>query len=364
MNDAGDDAHREDARVRVHVRQAGRSLSARPGQTILETALQHGLEYPCGCEAGNCGSCKSYLISGTVKTLGHSPYALTAAEAACGLVLACRSIPSSDVEVAWLEIDDMPPPHPRRSLQARVVAVDRMTRDIARVRVSKAGCGDFAFSPGQFASLRFGDLPTRPYSMASQPSDSFIEFHIRKTPGGLVSAFVHEHLARDDEVSIEGPSGLSFLRDAHEGPILALAGGSGLAPIMSIVDAALMRAPSREIVLLFGVRDEPDLYYEERFLALTRQHPRFSFVPVLSQPHVARSKRRTGMLADVLEELAPALNGAKAYMAGPPAMIDSCMSKLAALGLASADCHADAFVDAPRPEEKHAAALAAPGGSR
>lgn len=325
----------------VKVRQLAEPLAVAGGETILAAALAAGHDYPCGCQSGNCGACKSALIAGEVEMTPYSEYALSAEEKAAGLILACRSVPVSDAEVAWLEDDEIVA-HPFRHLDCRVVGLDPMTHDIRRLRLEILSGGPFDFSAGQYASLRFGDLPARDYSMASAPGDPVLEFHVRALSGGTVSPFVYEKLKMGDPVRVEGPRGISFLREQHTGPILALAGGSGLAPIKSIVERALALGRRGPIHFYFGVRDERDLYLEDQFRALAARHPNLSFIPVLSEPS-GPTERRTGFLADAVAADFASLDGAKIYLAGPPVMVESCVAAVQKLGAARADCHADAF---------------------
>ena len=235
--------------------------------------------------------------------------------------------------------------HPQRRLRCRVAAVDALTHDIRRVLLVIEEGGPFAFSAGQFASLGFGDLPPRDYSMASRPEEAGLEFHIRRMGTGSVSDHVAGRLRPGDRVTLAGPLGTAYLRDRHRGPILAIAGGSGLAPIKSIVETALARDPARPIRLYIGARDEGDLYLVEHFTALAARHAGFRFVPVLSEPR-GRSPYHTGLVQDVAAEGLAALPGAKAYLAGPPGMVEAAGALLRARGLPARDIHADAFYSA------------------
>ena len=190
--------------------------------------------------------------------------------------------------------------------------------------------------------LAFNGLPTRDYSIASQPGDGFLEFHIRLVPGGAVSPYVLDTLAAGDTVKARGPLGVSYLRTKHRGPILALAGGSGLAPIKSIVDRALALGMQQPVHLYFGVRDEPDLYLEDYFTGLAGKHDNFTFVPVLSDPSGA-TERRTGFVHDAIKADFDTLDGNKIYIAGPPVMVDACTHEAIALGVRQDDFHADPF---------------------
>lgn len=328
----------------VFVRQLDGPFPVEDGQTILDAAFAAGFDYPCGCQSGNCGACKSVLLSGEVDLAPYSEFALTDDEKAAGQILACRAMPQTDVEVAWLEGDEIAA-HPQRRLTCTVAALEPLTHDIRLVRLKIDQGGPFTFSAGQYAQLQFDGCPERDFSMANQSDEDLAEFHIRAVAGGSVSQHVLSKLKPGDTVRVFGPRGVSFLREEHRGPIVALAGGSGLAPIQSIVERALARGLKQPIHLYFGVRAERDLYYEERFQALAATHPNFKFTPVLSEPGGPTS-RRTGFLADILAADFTTLDGAKAYLAGPPIMVETCMAALQQLGLKKEHCHADAFYTA------------------
>lgn len=326
---------------KVTVRQFDRPLEVEMGDTILAAALASDLPYPHGCRSGNCGACKSELLSGEVEMSPYSEFALSAEEKARGLILACRSVPWSDCEVAFLDQDDAET-HPSRRLVCEVTALADATHDIRVVRMKIVEGGPFAFSAGQYASVTFPGLPPRDYSMASQPGEEELEFHIRLIEGGAVTPHVRDRLAVGDRVVVKGPLGTSHLRAGHAGPIIALAGGSGMAPIKSIVERALAAGLRQGIYLYFGVCDERDLYLEDHFAALARAHPNLHFIPVLSEPSGA-TDRRTGFPHDAVMADFEDLDGCKAYLAGPPPMVEAASRMLTMLGVRRQDVHADAF---------------------
>lgn len=328
-------------RIRQQDGQQPASLAVDTGQSILEAALAAGIPWPHGCRSGNCGSCKSELLSGEVEMAPYSEYALTGAERDNGLILACRSVPWSDCEVAWLEAGDTEV-FPSRQLRCRVVSVEAATHDIHIVRMRIAEGSPLAFAAGQFAEVTFEGMPPRDYSMANPPGADELVFHIRAIAGGRVSAWLAENLRPGDAVRLEAPFGTSYYRAAHRGPVLALAGGSGLAPILSIVEAALAADLARPVRLLFGVRAERDVYLEDRLRALAAGHDNFSFDIILSEPDNP-TERRTGFLHEALAAAAPDLDGTRVWLAGPPAMVEAATAVVRELGARRQDCHADAF---------------------
>jgi CDP-4-dehydro-6-deoxyglucose reductase/ferredoxin-NAD(P)+ reductase (naphthalene dioxygenase ferredoxin-specific) len=327
----------------VDIRQAGRTLAVPEGATILEAALAEGIAYPHGCRSGRCGSCKSHLISGKVDLLEHSRFALSDEEKAQGLILACRAIPANDTVVAWLGDDDEAmPSHPRRHLNCRVAAIVDATHDIKRIELVIDGANPLIFSAGQYARLTFPGTPPRDYSMASQAGGKTLEFHIRRVPGGAASERIHGHLKLGDPVLVEGPFGSSYLREQHAGPILCVAGGSGIAPIKGIVEAAIARGMKQPIHVYFGARSGRDLYLVEHFEALAQRHPNLNFTPVLCDAPL-EGRWRTGFVTDAIARDLHDFDGWKAYVAGPPPMVEAAVQMSRARGLRFEDLHADVF---------------------
>ena len=337
---------------RIAIKGRSETVVAGMGETILAAALRAGVPYPCGCRSGNCGACKSTLAAGEIEMSPYSDYALSKPERAAGLILACRAVPWSDCAVAWLEADDVAI-HPIRHLDCEVAEIRPATHDIRIVEMAIRAGGPFDFSAGQYAAVIFDPararLPPRDFSMANRPGAATLEFHIRLMPGGAVTPYVADALKPGARVRVVGPYGNAFLRPRHAGPILALAGGSGLAPIKSTVEEALAQGARQPIHLYFGVRAERDLYLEEHFRALAAKHPNLEFTPVLSEPG-GPTERRTGFLSEAIgKDFTSAeggLDGFKAYLAGPPIMVETCTMVLKRLGLARQNCHADAFYTA------------------
>jgi len=180
--------------------------------------------------------------------------------------------------------------------------------------------------------------------MANLPGDPILEFHIRRTAGGATSLHVSEQLRIGDNVRVEGPFGASYLREAHRGPIIAVAGGSGMAPIKAIVERALQKKLPQHIYCYFGVRTERDLYLHDHFTALAGQHKNLHFIPVLSEGD--GMTRRCGLVHDAVAADFDEVDGCKAYLAGPPVMVEAATKLFERRGMRRIDIHADAFYTA------------------
>jgi ferredoxin-NAD(P)+ reductase (naphthalene dioxygenase ferredoxin-specific) len=233
----------------------GRTIEVPDGQTIHEAALAEGIDYPHGCKSGRCGYCKSRLSGGEVELIDHSRFALTPEDREGGLILACRAVPKGPASVVWLGDEDETVCHPLRRVDAEVLGAALLTHDILGLRLKVAGPA-LDFTPGQYATLALPGVPARDYSMASAPCAEELEFHIRRVPGGQTSGAIHECLRPGDRVRVTGPRGSAQLRFGHTAPILAVAGGSGLAPILSIIQSAVAQGMRQPIRVYFGGRDE------------------------------------------------------------------------------------------------------------
>jgi naphthalene 1,2-dioxygenase ferredoxin reductase component len=259
-----------------------------------------------------------------------------------GLILACRAQPKTDAAVAWLGKEEDRADHPVETFQADIISLDDATHDIKRVRIIPESGLPLSFSAGQYAQLSFPGAPTRDYSMANQPGEKVLEFHIRRIPNGAASEWVATQLAVGNKVTVRGPFGSAFLRHRHTGPILAIAGGSGMAPMKSIVETALSHGFQQPIHLYFGVRQERDLYLVDHLQTLCERNPNLTFIPVLSQVEWSASYR-TGTVIQAIAEDLQDLDGWQTYMAGPPAMTDTATPILVERGLRQEDLHVDVF---------------------
>lgn len=332
----------------ITIADRGETVPAEPGETILDAMIQAGAAVSYSCQSGNCGTCKCEFVSGDIFELDYSEHALAAAERARGIILACRSQVWSDCVIRTIAAEELVV-HPSRVMQCRVTEISDLTHDIKGVKLEIESGGPFTFSAGQYAQLEFAQLPpqfVRDFSMANRPEDPFLEFHVRHMPGGRASGYVAEKLKPSDRVKVSGPMGTSYLRENHGGRILAIAGGSGLAPIKSIVETALSQGATRPVYLYFGARAERDVYLEARLAELARNHPNFAYHIVLSEPQ-GNTSRRAGFVTDALAADFENLSGFKAYLAGPPVMVEAATDLLKQKGMETRDIHADAFYTVP-----------------
>ncbi len=305
-----------------------------------------GVGFGYSCQAGNCGSCKCELVSGEVTELEYSEHALAPSERARGLVLACRSQVWSDITVRKLPEEEFFV-HPSRVLSCLAESLDRLTPDTWRLRLRVVAGGPFDFSPGQYAALEFPFAPgrARPYSIASRPDEPLLEFHVRESVSG-VSASIGERLAVGDPVRLSGPYGHAYLRRAQDVPVIAIAGGSGIAPMRAILSARHMEGACAPLHVYVGVRTERDVYGEAELQSFLGACAESRLHVVLSEPD-GSTARRTGMVTDAVATDFASLADFVAYVAGPPAMVEAAVRLLRLKGVSARHIHCDAFTGAP-----------------
>ncbi|MGV9734306.1 2Fe-2S iron-sulfur cluster-binding protein [Rhodococcus aetherivorans] len=298
-----------------------------PDRSVLESALRANRWLPHACSQGTCGTCKIRVLCGEVDHGRPDETILTEAERASGLTLACQATPRTDLTVAPL--NDVPPDGPRHPLRDHAGTVLELA-DIARCtrRLVVELDEPMEFSAGQYAELIVpGSVVARQYSMANPPSESRrLEFHIKRVDGGLATeGWIFGSLRPGDRIGLRGPLGQFALVRPQEEPAILVGGGTGLAPLKSIVRHALSNDLVPSIDLYHGGRGQADLYDVDFFRALEAADPRFRYHPVLSEEQWDGA---TGVVTDAVLDDFASCKGRSAYLCGPPAMVTAAVKAL------------------------------------
>jgi ferredoxin-NAD(P)+ reductase (naphthalene dioxygenase ferredoxin-specific) len=322
----------------LHIHPLARTLEVRPGANLLEVLRAHDVPVSYSCLSGRCGTCRCKVVGGQVLDGGQD--AIRPDGQGERYVLACQATLTESCAIEIPEPDEVVV-HPARILKATVTAIDALTHDIRRLRLKPNK--PLAFSPGQYAQLQFAPDLARPYSMAGLCHDAELEFHVRRVPGGRVTDHVFERLQVGDAVRVSGPLGTAYLRTRHRGPMLCAAGGTGLAPVLSIVRGAVAADLMQPIHLYLGVRSDADVYGLDELRALQAQHPGLNVhVVVVTGP--AREGQRQGLITDAIRADWPGgFEGWRAYLCGSPPMVEAVTQLVRSRGLAPEQVHADAF---------------------
>jgi len=313
-------------------------------ETVLNGALRAGIAFPHSCKVGGCASCKCQLVSGKVRELTDKAYLLSTDEIRDNYILGCQSVPLSDV-VVKLPVN----PLANQRTTGTLVRQAMLTHDICEVHIALEDA--VRFLPGQYASVQALDteIPARCYSFAHAATDEGtreISFFVRRVPNGRMSHWMLEPASLQRRVQINASLGEFHLR-AGTGALVCVAGGSGLAPLIAMLEgAASTDAVQRPVYLLMGARTQRDLYYTQEIAALQKRwRAPFEFIPVLSEePAGSDWQGRRGWVTEALTaEIARA--GAQGYLCGPPPMIDACVGVMASHGMAVEDIFFDKFSD-------------------
>ncbi|SFV32836.1 2Fe-2S iron-sulfur cluster-binding protein [Hyphomicrobium facile] len=323
---------------KVIIRDAGVEFDAEDNESVLEAAIRHGFDYPRGCQNGVCGDCKSVLVSGRINQAPVSKMVLSDQERKEGLFLACKSKVQTDCVVVPCLRENL---SEQSNINGRISSIDRVGRDVAIVRVKT----DQLFSdyhPGQYANVNFGNLPAREYSFANCRGDHHLEFHIRKVAGGRVSTHVHDRASIGDPVSITGPFGFAYLRPKTRGLLVLIASGTGLAPIKSILHAAVQAKYADTVHVYQSAQCEEGHYLVEEIRQLCGQLRDANHFRTSGEAETGATARE--QLLALLDANYTVLANATAFLCGSPAIVEACRRALVSKSLPQDRCYADAFV--------------------
>lgn len=315
-----------------------RVLTVSPGANLLEALRANDVPISYSCMSGRCGTCRCKVISGQLLETGREEKITNPSEG--GYVLACTSVLTENCAIEIPEPDEIVT-HPARIIKATVVAIDDATHDIKIIRLKPSK--PLSFSPGQYATVQFTSDHSRPYSMASVCTDDELEFHVRYVPNGRVSGYVFNQLKVGDAIRVSGPLGTAYLRTRHEGPMLCVAGGTGLAPILSILRSAIAAGMHNPIHLYFGVRSPQDIYGLDQLRALQAAQPKLQIDIVVTTNDDGGTSHRSGLVTDAIAQDIPNLDGWRAYVCGAPPMVEATAALLKQRGIEEHHVYADAF---------------------
>jgi ferredoxin-NAD(P)+ reductase (naphthalene dioxygenase ferredoxin-specific) len=314
-----------------------RVLNVQPGANLLEVLREQQVPMSYSCRAGRCGTCRCKVVEGEVLDGGSDSRSPLDGESQ--FVLACQTFLTEPCTIEILEASEIVV-HPACIVKATVAALDDLTRDVKRLRLTLAR--PFEYSPGQYAQLQFTPEFSRPYSMSGLGDGNELEFHVRLVPGGRVSSYIAATLEKGDPVRVSGPLGTSYLRRQHEGPMLCVAGGTGLAPILAIVRGAVASGMRNPVHLYFGVRTARDIYGLQWLESLRRKHPQLHLHVVVASG-ADRALHRAGLVTSAIAADLKDLSGWRAYLCGSPPMVEASTLLARRLGLAAERIYADAF---------------------
>src|SRR4051794_2127826 len=304
----------------VLVEPHGRRITVAADRPILESALSAGLNLPHSCKSGHCASCRVQLRIGQVEYPNGLPLGVTAEEAAAGKILLCQARARSDLVVQARLIASVTDVE-IKTLPCRIARVTPLAPDVMQVFLRLPVVERFEFHPGQYLDILLDGGRRRSFSIASPPHDSdLIELHVRRVPGGGFTDGLWSSTGVGSLLRIEGPVGQFVYREGSS-PVLMIAGGTGFAPLKSMLRHVLERGIDRPVHLYWGARQGQDLYEEALVLEWIRRYPQLRFTAVLSEAN--GTDYRAGWVHEAVLSDYPNIESFDVYAAGPPALIEA-----------------------------------------
>ncbi|MFJ9388729.1 benzoate 1,2-dioxygenase electron transfer component BenC [Nocardioides sp. NPDC101246] len=307
-----------------------RFITVREDQTVADASYRQRINIPLDCRDGACGTCKALCESGEYDGGTYIEDALSEAEAAEGYALPCSMKPRSDLALQIATTSEVAKTG-AASYTGAVVGLDRLSPTTVELSIDIPNRGELAFLPGQYVNIAVpGTEVTRSYSFANAPHEERLVFLVKLTPGGAMSTWLTERAAVGDEVTFTGPNGSFFLREARR-PVLMLAGGTGLAPVLSMLRQLEVDGCDRGGRLVYGVSTDDDLVMLDEVEALVSRLPGFSWDHCVSDPDSTAANK--GYVTSLIGD--DHLHGGDVaiYLCGPPPMVEAVRTHVSGAGL-------------------------------
>ena len=321
-------------------------------ETVLQAAFRQGIMLMHGCKEGQCASCKSILVDGDAEHENFSTFALSEFEQEEGMVLLCRLFAYSDLQIELLNYDEeaLETWIPAKNITGTISAIAELTHDIRQLDVVLDDA--LTFRAGQYVDITIPDSGvTRSYSMANPPNDAeTLSFIIKVYPDGAFSSRLKSELKVGDPLEINGPFGVGFRDERNDGPMLLVGGGSGMAPLWSILNDLAASGIQKAVRFYYGARAKRDLFYAEEIAELTTRLDDFRFVPALSEIDASDDwDGATGLIHEVVARDhadISAEDSMESYACGPPPMVEAVLPVFQQIGIDADNIHLDKFTPA------------------
>lgn len=311
-------------------------------EKVLDAAFRNRINLPMDCSDGVCGTCKCRAESGTYD-LGddYIEDALTEDEAAEGLVLTCQMVPKSDC-VITVPVPSTACKTGTAQFSGTVVAITPFNDAAYELKVDVPDDAP-AFLPGQYVNIKVpGSREHRSYSFSSAPGARRMTFLIKHVPGGLMSGWLAGSTSGTPGGALEmtGPLGSFYLR-AVTRPLLFLAGGTGLAPFLAMLDVLANQGTTQPVHMIYGVTRDQDLVLVERLQEYAQRVHGFTFTTCVADP--ATAHERQGYVTNHMPAQALHDGNVDVYLCGPPPMVEAVQKHFKAQGITPANFHYEKF---------------------
>ncbi|MDC0126676.1 CDP-6-deoxy-delta-3,4-glucoseen reductase [Methylophilaceae bacterium] len=329
----------------VTLKASGKTFQAKPSQTILEAASDAGITIPYGCRSGMCGSCKGQLLSGNVMLEDYQKSALTEQEKSDGLILCCKALATESITIDIRESEEEEIIKSKIT-PVRVESLENLNKDVIKMMLKLPGDEKLQFKAGQYIEFIMADNSRRAFSLANPPHQGLLELHLRLIEGGKFTQFVFNEMKEKSIHRIEAPIGQFYLRESEK-PIVFVAGGTGFAPIKSVIEDLIFNNIKRPIFLYRGAGSFEDLYMHDLAKNWANKINEFSYIPVSEKIPKNNDQLRIGLVHHAVLEDFKSLANVQVYCCGAPGLVQTAFESFTKKGLPEDEFYADAFTFAP-----------------
>jgi benzoate/toluate 1,2-dioxygenase reductase subunit len=307
-----------------------RFITCRDDQTVADASYRQRINIPLDCRDGACGTCKALCESGSYDGGTYIEDALPTDEAAAGYVLPCSMRPRSDLVLQIASTSDVAKTQ-AATYTGTLSRLDRLSATTVAIGVEIPNRSELAFLPGQYVNIAVpGTDQTRSYSFSNAPHDDLLTFLVKLTPGGAMSDYLSQRAVVGDTVSFSGPNGSFFLRDIDR-PVLLLAGGTGLAPVLSMLRTLRGGSTRRKAHLIYGVSTDEDLVALNEIEELGNSLRGFTWDFCVADPESTAPHK--GYVTSLIKPAHLYDGDVAVYLCGPPPMVEAVRTHVTKAGI-------------------------------
>lgn len=335
-----------------------RFIKVGANETVADASYKARINIPLDCRDGACGTCKAFCESGRYDGGDYIEEALTDDEADAGYCLPCQMVPETDLVLQIATTSDVAKTS-ASTFESTLTQIRRISETTYAFSLEVDKREELSFLPGQYVNI---EVPgsggqTRSYSFSSGPEVDTVSFLIRITDGGLMSTYMRDVAQVGDRISFTGPMGSFFLREPKRQSLL-LAGGTGLAPILAILEKLSGMGNAHPVHLIYGVNSDIDLVELDVLQSYAQRIAGFSFDTVVGDPNSASEKK--GYVTNHFQPQHLAEGDVDIYLCGPPPMVEGVRRHLEAEGIKPQNFYYEKFALAVVPEAEPAAPAETP----
>ena len=298
-------------------------------QTVADASYRARINIPLDCRDGACGTCKAFCESGEFDRGIYIEDALSPDEAEQGYVLPCVMKPRSDLVLKIASTSEVAKTQ-AATYVGEITEFTRLSSSTVSFAVEIPNRDELVFLPGQYVNIAVpGTDESRSYSFSNAPDEKVLTFLVKLTPGGVMSTYLDERAKVGDQLTFTGPNGSFFLREG-QGPALLLAGGTGLAPILSIL-RTMRSNGSRPLHLIYGVNTDDDAVELDTLERLANELGSLTWDYCVADQ--ASSAVHKGFVTALIEPEHLYGGDVAVYLCGPPPMVEGVRKHLEDAGV-------------------------------